>query len=215
MRSDEVQIFDDVTTGDVRPFDDLKITKTSPRLVLTSDLHRQVQALVPQAAGLRRVDLKADWEGRQYSLASQRNGQELLALLSDYGLAWRDVARLVKVSVPAVQKWRRGEGITGGNRLRLAGVVALLECLEDKMINEPASWLEVPVLRDVAVTGMDMLAAGRHDLVLELAADDPVVGVERTQVLDEFDPDWRTTRVDNSFEVVEADDGILSIRPRQ
>ncbi|MGO1177876.1 MAG: hypothetical protein ACTIME_15300 [Cellulosimicrobium funkei] len=130
-------------------------------------------------------------------------------------MAWRDVARLVGVSVPAVQKWRRGAGMTGENRLRLAGVVALLRCLERKMINAPVSWLEMPVLSDVSVTAMDMLAVDRVDLVLELATDDPILGHDRTRVLDEFEPRWRETRVDDKFEVFEASDGLLSIRPRQ
>lgn len=214
MRIDETSVFNDVATGDVRPFEAVQIPRTSSRLAQTSDLHRQVQSLVPQAAGLRRRDLVSDWESRQRTLAL-RDGQALLADLADYGLAWRDVARLVHVSVPAVQKWRRGEGMSGENRLRLAGVAALMECLDNKMVNEPASWLEMPVMNDVSITAMDMFAGGRRDLVLELAADDPEVGADRAQLLDEFEPGWRTNRVDDAFEVVEADDGILSIRPRR
>lgn len=37
----------------------------------------------------------------------------MLSDLADLGFARRDIARLVKVSVPAVQKWRRGEGVRG------------------------------------------------------------------------------------------------------
>lgn len=130
-------------------------------------------------------------------------------------MAWRDVARLVNVSVPAVQKWRRGDGMTGENRFRLAGVLALLVCLENKMVNQPVSWLEMPVLRDVSVSAMDLIAADRYDLVLELAADVTADEGQRIQALDEFDPAWRATRVDEKFEVFEAEDGILSIRPRR
>jgi hypothetical protein len=205
----------DVATGDVRPFEAIPIPQTSSsRLVTSQDLHRQVRALVPVTSEMRRRELVADWENQQHAQALQ-DGANLLLSLSEYGMAWRDVARLVKVSVPAVQKWRRGEGITGENRLRLAGVVALLACLEDKMVNEPVSWLEMPVLRDVSVSAMDMVAADRYDLVLELAADDPVLGADRLQILDEFEPHWRTTRVDDNFEVFEAEDGVLSIRPRR
>jgi len=210
----DTSIINDVTTGAVRPFEAIPIPLTSSRLADTQDLHRQVQALVPRAADLRRRELIADWESEQHAQAL-KDGTGLLAELSERGMAWRDVARLVNVSVPAVQKWRRGEGITGENRLRLAGVVAVLVCLDRKMVNEPVSWLEMPVLRDVSVSAMDLLAADRYDLVLELAADDPVIGTDRAQVLNEFDPQWRTRHVDDNFEVFEADDGILSIRPRR
>lgn len=38
----------------------------------------------------------------------------MLSDLAELGFAWRDIARLVKVSVPAVQKWRKGgEGLRG------------------------------------------------------------------------------------------------------
>lgn len=213
MQSDTASI-GDMTTGVVRPFQAVQIPSTTSRLAETADLYRKLQSLIPKTADRRRHELIDDWEKRKHFQAT-RDGAALLHELSDYGMAWRDVARLVGVSVPAVQKWRRGEGITGQNRLRLAGVVALLECLEHKLINEPVSWLEMPTLTNVSVSQMDILAADRYDLVLELAADDPTIGTNRTQLLDEFDADWRTTRVDNDFEVFEANDGHLSIRPRK
>jgi len=143
-----------------------------------------------------------------------RDGASLLAELGEKGMAWRDVARLVGVSVPAVQKWRRGEGITGANRLKLAGISALLTCLEEQMITEPVSWLEIPVRDRVAVCPLDLMVAGRHDIVLELASDEHASVETTNEVLDEFDPDWQTTRVDDQFEVFIASDGVRSVRPR-
>lgn len=210
----DTSIINDVTTGDVRPFEAVPIPLTSSRLADVQDVHRQVRALVPRTAELRRRELLTDWESQQH-IQALKDATQLLAEIADYGMAWRDVARLVNVSVPAVQKWRRGDGMTGENRFRLAGVLALLVCLENKMVNQPVSWLEMPVLRDVSVSAMDLIAADRYDLVLELAADVTADEGQRIQALDEFDPAWRATRVDEKFEVFEAEDGILSIRPRR
>lgn len=212
----ESDLIGDVRTGGVAPFSNVQITRTesAPRLAEVADLVRTVRDLGPRTTELRRAALTNRWEELQRAAVS-RDGRTLLAELGDAGLAWRDVARLAGVSVPAVQKWRRGEGITGANRLKLAGIVALLTYLRDTMIHEPVSWLEIPIRPGVAVTPLDLLAARRYDLVLELASDEYASSVEtRTEVLDEFDPAWRTTRVDEQFEVYVASDGIPAIRPR-
>jgi transcriptional regulator with XRE-family HTH domain len=142
-----------------------------------------------------------------------QSGRTLLTRLSDHGLSWTDIARIVGVSVPAVQKWRRGAGITGENRLRLARLAALLEILERYLIAEPCSWLEMPVITGVSVSGMDLLEADRYDLVLELARGEVAPG-DRSSILDEFASDWRESRVDDAFEIVTANDGRLSIQAR-
>ncbi|BDR52201.1 hypothetical protein KIM372_01080 [Bombiscardovia nodaiensis] len=38
---------------------------------------------------------------------SNQSMETLLEQISDLGFAWRDVARMLHVSVPAIQKWRR------------------------------------------------------------------------------------------------------------
>ena len=58
------------------------------------------------------------------------------------------------------------------------------------MIADPASWLEVPVIGDVPICGLDLLAARRDDLVFRLALQH---GVDPESVLHEFEPDWRST----------------------
>lgn len=211
----ETDLIGDVRTGDVAPFSHVPLTRTESAATVAqvADLVRTVRDLGPRTAELRRAALMNRLEELQRA-AVNRDGRTLLVELGDAGLAWRDVARLAGVSVPAVQKWRRGEGITGANRLKIARIVALLSYLHDNMIDEPASWLEIPVRTGVAVGAMDLLIAGRYDLVLELASDE-YSSVETTvDVLDEFDPDWRTTRVDEQFEVYTASDGIPAIRPR-
>lgn len=211
----ETDLIGDVRTGGVSPFSNVPLprTESAATVAQAADLVRTVRDLGPRTAELRRAALTNRLEELQRA-AVNRDGRTLLAELGDAGLAWRDVARLAGVSVPAVQKWRRGEGITGANRLKLAGIVALLSYLRDNMIDEPASWLEIPVRPGVAVSAMDLLIAGRYDLALELASDEYASLETTTDVLDEFDPDWRTTRVDEHFEVYIASDGIPAIRPR-
>lgn len=209
----ESDLIGDVRTGGFAPFSNVPLTRTESAVAQVADLVRTVRDLGPRTAELQRAMFLNRLEELQRA-AVTRDGRTLLVELGDAGLAWRDVARLVGVSVPAVQKWRRGEGITGANRLKLARIVALLTYLSDNMIDEPASWLEIPVRPGVAVSKMDLLIAGRYDLVLELASDE-YSSVETTiDVLDEFDPDWRTTRVDEQFEVYIASDGTPAIRPR-
>lgn len=209
----EMDLINDVPTGGVAPFGAVSIPRTGSTLARAAELHRTVRDLGPQTAAMRRATLMNHWEGLQKAQANSES-RTLLAGLSDAGMAWRDVARLTGVSVPAVQKWRRGDGITGVNHLKIAGVVALLACLKEMMINEPVSWLEMPLRKEVSVTPMDLLLANRYDLVLELASDEHAPIETANEILDEYDPEWHTTRVDDMFEVFMADDGVRSIRFR-
>ncbi len=139
---------------------------------------------------------------------------QALEQLSDYGFAWRDVARVIGVSVPAITKWRKGTGITGENRLKIARMLGLIDMLSDRLIDEPASWLEMPVTEGVGLSRMDLLERGRYDLVLALASTHTGDGTVES-VLNEVDPDWRNNWVDNAFESYVADDGAISIRPKR
>lgn len=137
--------------------------------------------------------------------------KELLGKLNNYGFAWRDVAKMTGVSVPALQKWRRGERITGENRLRLASVVAVVEVVEKEMlVSDPASWFEMPIKQGVHLTPIDLLASGKPLLVFELASQHGTP----EGVLDQFDTQWRDNLMDAAFETFIATDGVRSIRPR-
>ncbi|OZE89943.1 hypothetical protein CH298_13235 [Rhodococcoides fascians] len=136
-----------------------------------------------------------------------------LDTLSDLGFAWRDVAALMGVSVAAVNKWRKGEGITGPNRLKLAKLLALLDMLEVRLVAEPASWLEMPIHEGVSVSPIDLLTANRYDLVLEYANHTTGAG-DYQAILDEFNPNWREDSVDETFETFVDSEGIVAIRPK-
>ncbi len=136
--------------------------------------------------------------------------QEMLDGLADLGFAWRDIARLVSVSVPALQKWRRGEGTTGENRQKVAGLLAACDLVADHYaIRDVASWFEMPIRVGTPVTPIDLWTDGHPELVFEHAS-----GHESPDaVLTRWDPDWRE-RYRSDYEVFEAGDGALAIRPK-
>lgn len=132
----------------------------------------------------------------------------MLDELAGLGFAWRDIARLVNVSVPAVQKWRKGEKASGDSRARIASLLAACDLIKSHyMVEDIASWFEMPLSSSAPVTPITLYAANRADLVFEFASghQDPEV------LLSEFEPDWRE-RYRSDFEVFEASDGHRSIR---
>lgn len=139
---------------------------------------------------------------------SKASVASMLAELADLGFAWRDIARMVGVSVPAVQKWRRGEKASGDSRSRLASLLAACDLIAGRyLIDEIASWFEVPLSSSAPVTPIVLYSANRADLVFEFASGH----VDPEALLSEFDPDWRE-RHRSDFEVFEAGDGNRSIR---
>lgn len=138
-----------------------------------------------------------------------RRTLELLNGLNEMGFSWRDIARMTGVSVPAVQKWRKGEATSGENHKRLMVLTAVMYKLQnDHMVPDVETWADMPIVTGVPITAIDLISASREDLVLELAAD------HRTNeaVLDEFSADWRD-QYRSDYVVVESSDGIMSIVP--
>jgi hypothetical protein len=181
--------------------------------VLTEDIgfiRWQVRHLHSEADELHHRSHFTEWATRTKDRA-RASVQELLADLADLGFSWRDVARLVGVSVPALQKWRRGERTTGENRLKVAGLIAACDLVAEHYgIQEVASWFETPVLHGVPVTPIDLWAGERRDLVFDLASDH----ADPEQTLTAWDPQWRE-RYQSDFEVFRGSDGNLSIRPKE
>ncbi|MEO6626997.1 MAG: hypothetical protein ABIP03_00360 [Aquihabitans sp.] len=150
-----------------------------------------------------------EWNART-SQRGRSSAQDLLAELAGLGFAWRDVARLVGVSVPAIQKWRRGEGTTGANRQKVASLLAACDLVSKHYgIQEVASWFEMPILLGVPLAPIDLWAEGRHDLAFDYASGH----MDADQVLATWDPQWRD-RYRSDFEVFRAEDGQLSVRPK-
>lgn len=151
-----------------------------------------------------------DAELRTMAQARSKEALEnLLDRLSDLGFSWRDIARAVGVSVPALRKWRLGGTATGENRRRVATLVAFCDIANSRFcISDVACWLEAPLDPQTPLTGLDLMAEGRFDLVLQLVRDrDP----DPQAVLDEFEPNWRD-RYSSHVEVFTAPDGLPGLR---
>lgn len=148
-------------------------------------------------------------------LARDRARADVVTLLDvlsgERGLGWSDIARLVGVSVQAVRKWRRGEPASGENRLAIARVVALLDMLSNEIpVQDPAGWLDIPVVEGYALRHLDLYRLGRPDLLLDLAQ----LRVSPEASMAELAPDWRERFV-LDHEVYDAEDGQRSVRPRR
>ena len=167
----------------------------------TSQLHLSVDVL--------HFDALAD---ELQASANQRAREDLVGLLQELnglGFSWRAIARIAQVSVPALRKWRMGSPATGENRRRVAQMVALCQMASDKyLIEDVAGWLETPLHADAPLTGLDLLAGDRSDLVLRLACDREE---HPEQVLEEFEPGWRD-RYTSAVEVFMAPDGLPGVR---
>jgi hypothetical protein len=151
-----------------------------------------------------------EWQAKSTDLVRQ-DMPTLLARLADLGFAWRDIARLIGVSVPAVQKWRHGGAATGQSRFYAAAALAACALItEHYMVQDIASWFEAPVVFGYPVTGLDLYAAKKPQLVFRLATGQ----ADPEQVLSALDPDWRET-YRSDFETFEAEDGGLAIRAKE
>lgn len=138
----------------------------------------------------------------------RRDPTELLAELADLGFGWRDIARMVGVSVPALRKWRRGEMPTGENRRAIAQLLAFVHLLgEDHAVFGPASWMEAPIVSDAPTTRIDLYAEGQLEVVFDLAAEK----CTPEAAMDAAEPDWRD-RYRSDWVVADADDGQPVIR---
>jgi hypothetical protein len=147
--------------------------------------------------------------GERTTERERQSVRSLLQILADQGFSWSMMSRTLGISVPAIRKWRLGEGASPQNRHAVARLVALVDMLSDQfMIEDPAAWLEIP-LAATRRTLADVFASGRVELVLEYAGR-WIVSPE--QVLDGFDSDWRATEAAREFETFVAADGDLGIR---
>jgi hypothetical protein len=136
---------------------------------------------------------------------------QLLDELAHLGFAWRDIARLVGVSVPAIQKWRKGGSTSPENRHRLAGLLAACDFVSHHhSTDDIGQWFEMPLIQGAPVTLIDLWADGRYSHVFEYA----LGHLTAETLLDHFEPDWHE-RYDSDFETFVAGDGELSIRARE
>ncbi|WP_441405875.1 helix-turn-helix domain-containing protein [Arthrobacter sp. YAF17] len=179
----------------------MRQTQTASSLVSrVTTLTNDVRTTHIEALGL-------EWRIRTQT-RSALSVKDLLELLADAGFAWRDLARMIGVSVPAIQKWRKGERSSGENRLKLAGLIAAMDLIASQFhIQDIGSWFEMPIIDGAPVTPIDLWSANQAVLVLEFASGH----LNPEEVLDRFDPSWRET-YESQFETFRGQDGQLSIR---
>jgi len=114
---------------------------------------------------------------------------------------------MIGVSVPALQKWRKGKIASGANRNRLAGLVAAGTLIQrNYMVEEIASWFEKPLVAGCPVTPIDMYARG--DCVLVFGHAGGHLGPE--QILDSYEPEWRD-KYNSPYVAYRSADGQMSI----
>lgn len=169
---------------------------------------------VDSMPGLEHGDLSEHIRYSEWPAATNERAKGSVAAilneLADLGFAWRHIARLGGVSVPAVKKWRKGDEASGEGTKKLASLLAACDLIVSSYtIEDVASWFEAPLSSSAPVMPIDLLTDGRPDLLFEFANGytDPEA------ILSQFDPDWRE-RYRSDFEVFEASDGIRSVRQK-
>lgn len=197
--------------ADITPPPPISATETEA-MNLTADIsfnRHRARVLNQDYEDLHQQSQFVEWRTRT-TARGRASMSEMLDELAELGFAWRDVARLVGVSVPAVQKWRRGERASGERRRQVASLLAACDLIADHyQVREIASWFEMPLVADVPLTPIDLYVGKRPDLVFEHASGH----VDPEHILTQFDGEWRE-RYRSDFEVFRAEDGDLSIRPK-
>jgi len=172
-------------------------------------LNNRAQILYNDTDDLHIDVIMQEWQSKSSDFVRQ-DMPTLLRRIADLGFSWRGIARLIGVSVPAVQKWRRGHAATGQSRFNAAAVLAASVLIEQHyLVQDVASWFEAPIAFGCPVTAIDLYAAKKPQLVFRLATG----RADPEQIMSAFDPDWRET-YRSDFEVFESEDGGLSIRAK-
>lgn len=211
--------FDVTQAGNVLPFPSglAGLTETETLAQRARNIAAQVAELRERNVALSNTIVGAYHRSIQLELEARAQDltrsapSSLLDVLSAEGFAWRDIAKMLHVSVPAVRRWRSGEMPTGQHRVAIARLVSFIKILStDFGVEAVASWLEIPLVEGLATSGIDLYAADRLDLLCDLAA-----GRLRAEVaMDTAFQGWRG-RVDHEWQVETAPDGLPMISPRQ
>jgi hypothetical protein len=166
-----------------------------------NDVHTDVSSLGRE---IYRLNLQ-----ERSSVKDKKGVASLLEALAKTGVGWAMLSRMLNVSLPAIRKWRQGQGASPENRKALAELAALIDMLDEQfMVEDPASWLEIP-LAGTTTSLVDVYAAGRADLILDYAGR-WIATAE--QLMYALDPQWRVRASSKEFETYIAADGQPAIR---
>jgi transcriptional regulator with XRE-family HTH domain len=186
-------------------------TRTAAALLTedADDIRHRIETLSVDAGDAHQRVYQHEWS----VLTQQRKAQnplELLNELAEEGFAWRDIARLVGVSVPAVQKWRKGDRLSGDNRHKLASLLAARDFIASHYyVDDIASWFEMRIIDGAPVTPIDLWTTGQQILFFEYVTRH----LTPEETMNEFDPEWRE-RYRSDFETFRDSDGNLGLRMR-
>lgn len=198
------------STGITRP---PKPSATQTTLLLTegaNKLRNEVRVLSVDVGETHQRTYNQEWQVRTQQWALSKP-QIMLSQLADLGFSWRDIARMIGVSVAAVQKWRKGDKVTGLNMHKLASLLAACDFIAAHYcVTDIAQWFETPIIDGSPTTPIDFWSGGNHLLVFEYVTQH----ITPEQAMNDFMPDWRE-HFQSNFETFEAGDGSLSIRPKE
>lgn len=153
-----------------------------------------------------------EWDLDERTAAKARHDAPTLLdeLSIDRGFSWSDIARLCRVSVSAVRKWRAGETPSPERRRDLARLAAFVDLLEEiAPVADPASWMLMRLVDSHTITAADLYLDGRSNDLLEHAQGH--LGVH--ELLDRWNADWRDDNR-STWRIVTAADGERSITRR-
>jgi len=203
------------------------LLSSAPKQTPISQPNAQVQAILNSQAArdLRRDGIKlpqsiekisaqtarTEWDFRTRQRSKNDPLGDLKSLV-EMGFAWRHLAKMLGVTVPAIQKWRRGGGIDGPNKERIHRLAAACDCLAHNPfdVKDIAGWMERPLLSPTPITPMDLWVASEYDLLFAGADDNS----DPEAILTKFDPEWRE-RYRSDFETFVAEDGDVSLRMKE
>lgn len=188
------------------------VPTTFSAVMLTADvrdLMSRVRVLSEDVQGTH-ADVLAHELSVRTQVTTRNDPLTLLNNLADMGFSWRGIARALGVSVPALQKWRRGEGVSGENRRKIATMAAGIDVIASQCTVEGiASWFETPISGDAPVTPLDLWSSGEFVLVLRYASGE----LSPESVLDLYEPSWRE-KWRSEFVAFRGSDGIVSLARR-
>lgn len=151
------------------------------------------------------------WRLDDRTAVKARNGvPDLLnGLAIDRGLTWSSIAKLCGVSISTIRQWRYEADTSPESYLAVARLAAFIDLLVELPVDEPATWLAMPMVSDYTITAEDLYAAGFADQLLDFAAGQS----DLDEILNEYDRDWRTL-YRSQYKIVKAGDGNPSIVQR-
>lgn len=177
----------------------------------SSSLRSEIRMLDGDAVELHRRAQAHELDIRTLRMCKQAPA-DLLRRLYEAGFSWTHVAQLLNVSLNAVRKWRKGDSLSGQHFRALGRAVAFLELLETHGVEDPAAWMEMPLVESHPIRGVDVYADLPEGwaLLLDMAAGHEL---DPGALLDHSDPEWRSRYPSPDHEVIHTEAGPI-IKPK-